>query len=173
MLPTITDLDARGVRAMKKKFLHSNLEKLIQGKNSRLLSSCRLTIPLDPILWLPVTHEERSRCIRWRLGWLPDGISKPCPRYPNNNLSRHHAISYLNTHRRLCMPGIIADPIYFLLNVLLTRVFAPSNIASSWACRWPVICSILHELDQLQRYTTIACKPPHGQKLIEWLRQFN
>ncbi|KAG1276683.1 hypothetical protein G6F65_009068 [Rhizopus arrhizus] len=120
-----------------------------------------------------MTHEERSRCLRWRLGWLPGGAPKPCPRHPNNNLSRRHAISCLNTHRRLCMPETIADPISFLLNMLPTRAFVPSSIALSWTWRWPVICSILHELDQLQHYTTIPCKAPHGQKLIEWMRQFN
>ncbi|KAG0943531.1 hypothetical protein G6F57_003911 [Rhizopus arrhizus] len=145
----------------------------IQGKNSRLLSSCRPTITLDPILWLPMIHEESSRCLRWRLGWLPGGAPKPCPRHPNNNLSRRHAISCLNTHRRLCMPETTADPISFLLNVLPTRAFVPFSIALSWTCRRSVICSILHELDQLQHYTTIPCKTPHGQKLIEWPRQFN
>ena len=44
MPPTITDLDTRDFRAIKKNFLHSDLEKQIQGKNSRLLSSCRPTI---------------------------------------------------------------------------------------------------------------------------------
>ena len=173
MPPTITDLDTRGFRAIKKKFLHSNFEKQIQGKNSKLLSSCRPTITLDPILWLPMTHDERSRCLRWRLGWLPGGAPKPCPRHPSNNLSRRHAISCLNMHRQLCMPEAITDPISFLLNMLPTRAFAPSGIALSWTWRWPVICSILYELDQLQHDTIIPCKTSHGQKLIEWLRQFN
>ncbi|KAG1150756.1 hypothetical protein G6F38_001803 [Rhizopus arrhizus] len=173
MPPTIADLDARGFRAIKKKFLHSNLEKQIQGKNSKLLSSCRPTITLDPILWLPMAHEERSRCLRWRLGCLPGGAPKPCPRHPSNNLSRRHAISCLNTHPRLCMTETIAGPISFLLNMLPTRAFVPSSIALSWTWRWPAICSILHELDQLQHDTTIPCKTLHGQKLIEWLRQFN
>ncbi|EIE91862.1 hypothetical protein RO3G_16573 [Rhizopus delemar RA 99-880] len=87
MPPTITDFDIRGFRVIKKKFLHFNLEKQIQGKNSRLLSSCRPTITLDPILWLPMTHEERSRCIRWRLGWLPGGAPKPCPYHPMQDTS--------------------------------------------------------------------------------------
>ncbi|KAG0733763.1 hypothetical protein G6F35_014662 [Rhizopus arrhizus] len=82
MQPTIADLDARGFRAIKKKFLHSNLEKQIQGKNSKLLSSCRPTIALNPILWLPMSHEERSRCLRWRLGWLPGGAPNPAPVIP-------------------------------------------------------------------------------------------
>lgn len=43
-----TDLDGRSVRAIKEEFLHSNLEKQIQGKNSRLLSSCRPTITSPP-----------------------------------------------------------------------------------------------------------------------------
>ncbi|EIE75817.1 hypothetical protein RO3G_00521 [Rhizopus delemar RA 99-880] len=131
MPPTITDLDTQDFRAIKKKFLHSNFEKQIQGKNSRLLSSCRPAITLDPISWLPMTHEERSRCIRWRLGWLPDGALKPYPYHPNNNLSRRHAISCLNMHRRLCMPETIAGPISFFLNMLLTRTFVLSSIALS------------------------------------------
>ncbi|KAG0756959.1 hypothetical protein G6F29_009848 [Rhizopus arrhizus] len=173
MPPTIADLDVRGFRAIKKKFLHSNLEKQIQVKNSKLLSSCRPTITLDLLLWLPMAHEKRNRCLRWRLGCLPGEAPKPCPRHPSNNLSRRHAISCLNTHPRLCMPETIADPISFFLNMLPTHAFVPSIIALSWTWRWPVICTILHELDQLQHYTTIPCKTPHGQKLIEWLRQFN
>ncbi|KAG1464530.1 hypothetical protein G6F46_001259 [Rhizopus delemar] len=137
MPPTITDFDTRGFRAIKKKFLHSNLEKEIQGKNSRLLSSCRPTITLDPILWLPMTHEERSRCIRWHLGWFPGATPKPCPRHPNNNLSRRHSINCLNMHRLLCMPETIADPISFLLSILPTCTSVPSSIALSWTCRWP------------------------------------
>ncbi|KAI8969927.1 hypothetical protein BDF20DRAFT_802430, partial [Mycotypha africana] len=43
--------------------------------NSKLLSACRTSISLDPILWLPMTSEERNRCLRWRLGWLPGGHS--------------------------------------------------------------------------------------------------
>ncbi|KAG1554489.1 hypothetical protein G6F47_011436 [Rhizopus delemar] len=82
-----------------------------------------------------MTHEERSRCIRWRLGWLPGGAPKSCPYHPNNNLSRRHAISCLNMHRRLCMPEAIAGPISFLLNMLPTRTFVPSSIALSWTCR--------------------------------------
>ncbi|KAG1329778.1 hypothetical protein G6F62_007521 [Rhizopus arrhizus] len=97
----------------------------------------------------------------------------PAPRHPSNNLSRRHAISCLNTHPRLCMPETIADPISFFLNMLPTHAFVPSIIALSWTWRWPVICTIFHELDQLQHYTTIPCETPHGQKLIEWLRQFN
>ncbi|KAG1140835.1 hypothetical protein G6F37_008751 [Rhizopus arrhizus] len=111
-----------------------------------------------------------STLASWLVSWWG---SQTLPRHPNNNLSRRHAISCLNTRRRLCMPETIADPISFLLNMLPTRAFVPSITSLSWTWRWPVICSILRELDQLQHDTAIPCKTPHGQKRIEWLRQFN
>ncbi|KAI7904529.1 uncharacterized protein BX663DRAFT_530093 [Cokeromyces recurvatus] len=55
----------------------------LRGKtHSVLLSACRHNLIIDPILWLPMTHSERSRTIRWRLGWLPRGIPKACLYYP-------------------------------------------------------------------------------------------
>jgi hypothetical protein len=82
MPPTITDLDARGFRAIKKKFLHSNLEKQIQGKNSKLLSSCRPTVTLDPILWLPMTHEKAVDVYAGALVGYRVGPPNPAPVIP-------------------------------------------------------------------------------------------
>jgi hypothetical protein len=45
----------------------------------------------DSILWLPMSRAERSRCIRWRLGWLPGGKPKPCPHHPDFFLTKSHA----------------------------------------------------------------------------------
>ncbi|ORE07731.1 hypothetical protein BCV72DRAFT_325674 [Rhizopus microsporus var. microsporus] len=42
-----------------------------------------------------MTRSERSRCVRWRLGWLPH-----------------------DTHNRLQMPKSIDDPLSYLLNLL-------------------------------------------------------
>ncbi|KAG0750055.1 hypothetical protein G6F62_001504 [Rhizopus arrhizus] len=118
---------------------HLDPEKLVQ---SNIFKAMPIMNALSSI-----GIQERSRCIRWRLGWLPGGAPKSCPNHANNNLSRRHAISCLNMHHRLCMPETIADLIPFLLNMLPTRAFVPSSIPLSWTCRWPVICSILHELD--------------------------
>lgn len=41
-----------------------------------LLASTHSTFQVDTILWLPMTHSERSRVLRWRLGWLPGGKQK-------------------------------------------------------------------------------------------------
>lgn len=36
-------------------------------------TACRPQLGVDPILWVPMTRTDRSRCLRWRLGWMPSG----------------------------------------------------------------------------------------------------
>ncbi|KAI7899741.1 uncharacterized protein BX663DRAFT_520273 [Cokeromyces recurvatus] len=60
-----------------------SFQQLRDETHSVLLSSCRPNLIIDPKLWLPMTHSERSRTIRWRLGWLPGGIPKACPYHPH------------------------------------------------------------------------------------------
>ncbi|CEP13041.1 hypothetical protein [Parasitella parasitica] len=40
---------------------------------------CRTTVGTDPIMYLPMTVHERSRLIRWRMGWL-SGKPQACPK---------------------------------------------------------------------------------------------
>jgi hypothetical protein len=110
---------------------------------SVLLTHCRPTISLDPVLWLPMSKSERSRCIRWRLGWLPGARYKTCPRRPGQPFTKAHAIHCLQMHRRLMMPEAISDPLSFLLNMLPTRRPRSPNTALSWSIRWTNICRIL------------------------------
>ncbi|KAG1537815.1 hypothetical protein G6F46_012598 [Rhizopus delemar] len=84
---------------------------------------------MDPILWLPLSKSERSRCIRWRLGWLPSGKPRPCPKHPMQQLSKNHAINCLDMHRRLFMPKTAQDPLSFLLNMLPLRPSIPPSSA--------------------------------------------
>ncbi|OBZ80445.1 hypothetical protein A0J61_11505, partial [Choanephora cucurbitarum] len=53
-------------------------------------------------------------------------------------------------HCRLLMPESIGDPLSFLLNILPTRRPRSFDAATAWTVRWPVICTILYELDHLQ-----------------------
>ncbi|OBZ83054.1 hypothetical protein A0J61_08895 [Choanephora cucurbitarum] len=51
-------------------YLQARKEDLQSRQSSHkhtLLSHCRTKISMNPILWLPMTHGEHSRCIRWRL----------------------------------------------------------------------------------------------------------
>ncbi|KAI9486516.1 MAG: hypothetical protein EXX96DRAFT_604650 [Benjaminiella poitrasii] len=59
--------------AFLKIFLRNYLKSRHNGLNSKLLSACRPTLTVDPILWLPMSYIERSRTRLWRLGWLLGG----------------------------------------------------------------------------------------------------
>ncbi|KAG1545308.1 hypothetical protein G6F47_006039 [Rhizopus delemar] len=102
------------------------------NRTSKQFSNCRRSISIDPILWLPMSKSERSRCIRWRLGWLPDGKPRPCPKHPMQQLSKNHAINCLDMHRRLFMPETVQDPLSFLLNMLPLRPSIPQSSALIW-----------------------------------------
>ncbi|KAG1629224.1 hypothetical protein G6F44_011682 [Rhizopus delemar] len=115
------ELDKHMFKTAKKRFLQQSLEKLQQSGHYKLISSCRRSVSLDPILWLPMSYAERSRCIRWRLGWLPGGKPHPCPKHPTFKFTRKHAITCLNMHQRLYMPETITNPLSFLLNMLPSR----------------------------------------------------
>ncbi|KAG1578780.1 hypothetical protein G6F48_011664 [Rhizopus delemar] len=138
--------------------------------NSILLSACRPQLIVDPILWLPMSYIERSRLIRWRMGWLPGGRPKPCIYHPHDLLTRSHAITCLNMHHRLLMPSTVSDPLSYLLNLLPTSRKKPTiqrrSKYSAWFIRWPIICQILHELDCLHHDKTAPEIPPLDTKLL-------
>jgi hypothetical protein len=51
---------------------------------------------------------------------------------------------------RLFLPQTIEDPLSFLLNKLPQKTKKiPKLSITAWLLRWPVICSILHEMDYL------------------------
>ncbi|KAG1292455.1 hypothetical protein G6F62_004870 [Rhizopus arrhizus] len=150
-------LDPRLFVAVCIEYLDDNLDERRNGTNSVLLFACRSTLGIAPVLWLPMSYSERSRLVRWLLGWLPGGESKPCIFHPTEKFTRSHAIWCLHMHRRLQMPLSEPDPLSFLLNKLPTKRPKPpstlgrpfSTAYSAWTIRWPAICLILFELDYL------------------------
>ncbi|KAG1145170.1 hypothetical protein G6F38_005830 [Rhizopus arrhizus] len=117
----IESLNIRQFNLIFKDFRLENLQKQRDATNSVLISACRPTLSVDPILWLPMSPAERSRLVRWRLGWLPGGVPKPCIYHPNDLFTRSHSIRCLHMHRRLQMPLTEPDPLSFLLNKLPTK----------------------------------------------------
>ncbi|KAG1169418.1 hypothetical protein G6F70_008418 [Rhizopus microsporus] len=172
LLSTTEEPDTCSLKAAKRRFLQQNLEIRQRCRTSKLLSNCCRSISLDPILRLPTSKSECSRCIRWRLGWLAGGKPRLCPKHPTQLLSKKHAVSCLDMHRRLFMPDTICDPLSSLLNMLPLYPSVSPNLALAWSQRWPTICSLLYELNQLYRNKFISTKHPHGQKLLVWLNQF-
>ncbi|KAG1138667.1 hypothetical protein G6F37_009849 [Rhizopus arrhizus] len=125
VLSTTDEPDTRSFKVAKRRFLQQNLEIRQRCRNSKLLFNCRRSISLDPILWLSMLKSDRSCCIRWRLGWLPGGKPRPCPKYPAQQFSKNHAINCLDMHRCLFLPETIRDPLSFVLNMLPLRPSVP------------------------------------------------
>ncbi|KAG2200495.1 hypothetical protein INT46_004264 [Mucor plumbeus] len=86
--PIISTLDSKEFYSLRTEFLEQGFHDLYTGSTSILLASTRPTAQVDPILWLPMTCSERSRVLRWRLGWLPGGKPKECIFHPDHNWSR-------------------------------------------------------------------------------------
>ncbi|KAI9482999.1 MAG: hypothetical protein EXX96DRAFT_631177, partial [Benjaminiella poitrasii] len=114
-------LDNKRFRKLQQQFLKDNLNtRRSAPNNSTLLSLCRTTISINPILWLPMSFVECSRCTRWRLRRLPNGYSTYCPTHSSQRLTRQHAVICFQMQRRLQMSETIEDPLSFLLNQLPT-----------------------------------------------------
>ncbi|KAI8969329.1 hypothetical protein BDF20DRAFT_826725, partial [Mycotypha africana] len=74
-------------------------------------------------LWLPMTFVERDRCLRWRLGWLPNNYSTSCLYHPTRTLTKAHIIDCLKKHNRLQLPHTISDPIFFFAEFVTHQSF--------------------------------------------------
>ncbi|KAG1055422.1 hypothetical protein G6F43_002625 [Rhizopus delemar] len=170
----IEHLNRQTFRVICQKYLEDLFNQNRQRTHSKFLSACRSQSTTDPILWLPMTSIERSRVIRWRLGWLLGGVPKPCIYHPTDMLTRSHAIWCLHMHQRLQIPSTEPDPLSFLLNKLPTKrknsaLAAPkpsSSTLSAWTVRWLTICQILFELDYLHHGEILSNTPSLGIKLV-------
>lgn len=121
------------------------------------------------ILWIPMAHQEHSRCIRWRLDCLPGRKPRQCPKHLTCMLTRSHAIACHQTHQRLCLPFFILDPLPFLLNKLPTSPRVSPRYADSWRFYWLTICPILFEIDQLQHGCLLQETSFPGERFLRWL----
>lgn len=113
-LPTPHDnLTIRAFRSIKQDYLQHGLRQRMHGYGSKLLSLCRPKLSIYPILWIPMTHQESSRCIRWCLGWLPGGRPRPCPIHHFSMLTQLHAIECFRMYHRLRLPLSTPNPLSF------------------------------------------------------------
>ncbi|EIE90659.1 hypothetical protein RO3G_15370 [Rhizopus delemar RA 99-880] len=169
----IEHLNRQTFRIICRKYLEDLFNQNCQRARTKLLSACRSQSTIDPILWLPMTSVERSQVVRWRLGWLPGGVPKPCIYHPTDMLIRSHAIRCLHMHQRLQMPSTEPDPLSFLLDKLPTKrknsaLKHPSSTPLAWTVCWPTICQILFELDYLHHGKIPSEIPSLGTKLVNW-----
>ncbi|ORE06461.1 hypothetical protein BCV72DRAFT_335919 [Rhizopus microsporus var. microsporus] len=99
-----------------------NLTKIYQKQNPPvLLSACRPYHGVDPILTLPMSVYDRSRLLRWRMGWLP-GRPIAC-RCGHSHASRAHLLSCLRVATRLNVAlNTRPNPLDYVLNQLPRKI---------------------------------------------------
>ena len=167
----ISCLDKRLLKKLRLQYLQDNLEQRRAARNSGLLSLRRPKISLDPILWLPMSRIDRSRCVRWRLGWLSGYKTVPCARHQSELFTKQHAIHCLNIHRRLQIQETTTDPLSFLLNRLPNSKPRSRQVKLFWSFKWPILCSILQEMGYLY-HKKVPLQPANlGKPLINWLHR--
>ncbi|KAG1043810.1 hypothetical protein G6F43_011575 [Rhizopus delemar] len=138
-----------------------------------LLSACRPYLGVDPILTLPMTVYDRSRLVRWRMGWLP-GRPIAC-RCGHPHASRAHLLSCLRVARRLGVaPNTRPNPPDYVLNQLPHKLPAYHSPAlfSRWSAWWPTICEIMFEVEQIcqpEEEFTSEASDITGQLLLDKL----
>ncbi|KAI8320154.1 hypothetical protein EDC96DRAFT_613355 [Choanephora cucurbitarum] len=154
---------------MIKKFRQDGLNKLLSPvpplSAPVLLSACRPLIMLDPVMYLPMSTFDRSRILRWRMGWLP---ARPVPcRCGAPHASRDHLLLCLDAAGRLQFAGdprppsragaidrrYKPNPLDYWLN-RLPRVkpagdSARAKAVAYWSTRWPALLSLLLQIDQI------------------------
>jgi hypothetical protein len=140
------------------------LERLARDRvhpKKLLLSRCRPTLGIDPILTVPATRRERSRLIRWRMGWLP-GNPKSC-RCAMDHTSPRHLAHCLLIHPSLwanlpSSPG--THPIDFALN----QIPEPHRPAPPY---WANFLLLLYTFDQFCSTEPMTqVEPPPGSYWI-------
>ena len=108
------DISYALLKATIRQHLIDNLNTI--RSNAKLLKCCRSKMSVNPIMWIPMSNKEISHCIRWRLGWLPGGRSKPCLRCTPQQFTKKYAIHCLPMHRRIQIYSQHEDPLSDLLN---------------------------------------------------------
>ena len=113
----------------------------------KLIAACRPVLGVDPILFLPASRADRSRFVRWRMGWIP-GKPVPCL-CGGGSTSRSHLMvcPLVPSFLWSCLPfppsSYVGHHIDYVLNLL------PRSAAAPCPPYWLALCQILYEFDKL------------------------
>jgi hypothetical protein len=136
-------------------FIYADRQKLYtkfrDTTDKVLAKACRNYLEIDPILYIPASRTDRSRLLRWRMGWLP-GKPHDCA-CDSDHTSRRHFTKYECT----AIPGDLWDelphppPDTHIIDFAISKL--PRNI-SQFCSYWPALLSILWYIE--------VCVSPSG-----------
>jgi hypothetical protein len=124
---------------------HRQSELDLNRQTQTLLFGARPRIGVDPILQLKTTRRERSRLLRWRIGWLP-GKPRDCP-CGTDHTSRRHLVdcpvipSYLWQQLPVPPPG--THPLDNALSQL------PTSSSRKPPAYWQAVLTLLAHIDEI------------------------
>ncbi|KAI7896348.1 uncharacterized protein EV154DRAFT_402200, partial [Mucor mucedo] len=144
-----------------------------------LLKACRPYIGVDPILQLPMTTFERSRLLRWRMGWL-SARRVPCSRCDHHHASRNHLVDCLRVAEKFNIaPTSSPNPLDYIINQLPKwSILSPSikrqqtHAYHRWLFWWPILSDIMLEIDQIcQPDSVFSLEASYctGDTTLNWL----
>ncbi|KAI9250224.1 hypothetical protein BDA99DRAFT_445269, partial [Phascolomyces articulosus] len=145
--------------------------------NNIHLKACRPRIGIDPILWLPMTTRERSRVVRWRIGFLPGKPTRCWCARDNCLTTIAHLTACFHLHLELEVPpNSNIDPISYVLNKLPKNPPKEPHRQEYWSRIWPKLCTILYNIDSFchpdEDFTPSKDLDP-GRLLLKWIQSAN
>jgi hypothetical protein len=152
---------ASSVSTWLRKYRQESFDSFLASTTKVLIRACRPVLKVDPVMYVPASRADRSRLIRWRMGWLP-GKPKPCPCLLDRT-TRHHLRDciLIPFQHRLALPAppdLLVHPIDHALNQL------PVSRSAPCPSFWVDLCTILWHIDQLcNPEGDYSNDPPPGQ----------
>lgn len=150
--PSITGKGEQQIQ-LQKKTIEWRKQNLIQQQSQQIyLGLCRTEFRNDPIMFIPMSSFERSRVLRWKMGWLPGKpqVCRNCISNNNNNrTTRTHLTTCLQIHSKLNMSIVYISPIDEILNQLPRYTVTQNWKINHWRRVWPSVCELLFKIEQL------------------------
>jgi hypothetical protein len=134
------------VTSWLRKYRQELFDAHLTSTDQVLIRACRPVLKVDPIMYLPASRADRSRLIRWRMGWLP-GKPKPCPCSLGDHTSRRHLLECPNIPADLWLSLPVPPGSVHRLDYVLSQL--PLSPKQQCPRYWVDLCTILWHIDQL------------------------
>ncbi|KAG0861981.1 hypothetical protein G6F16_012882 [Rhizopus arrhizus] len=130
-----------------RRYRQDQFQSFLQSTSQVLIRACRPVLRVDPILYLPASRADRSRLIRWRMGWIP-GKPAPCSCGLGDTSRSHLMVCTLVPSALWCClpvppPDYVGHHIDYVLNLL------PVSASARCPPFWSALCQILCHFDKI------------------------
>ncbi|KAG1060868.1 hypothetical protein G6F41_012588 [Rhizopus arrhizus] len=145
--PSDAPLSSSRLASWLRRYRQDQFHSFLQSTPQVLIRACRPVLRVDPILYLPASRADRSRLIRWRMGWIP-GKPAPCSCGLGDTSRSHLMVCTLVPSALWCClpvppPDYVGHHIDYVLNLL------PVSASARCPPFWSALCQILCHFDKI------------------------